>query len=207
LQCIPSIFPSAGIWLQGNYNREHERSRPSCGGGQAVAARSGVASTLSPSLPGVWTRHSLQAVADQLPVQGRGDGRGLAAHPEGLAGATGFTLAKRNIGGQQGQGHAGVADRFTTAAATRSPTGRGPQVAPDDGRRQTLPKMSRGRRQVETRQGTLSGQWWNKSQRCCQFPGRRGHQRVDVAGTHGDPPPCHRGRWRQNGVKVIAWLR
>jgi hypothetical protein len=83
-----------------------------------VAARSGVASTLSPSLPGVWTRHSLHAVADQLPVQGRGDGRGLAAHPEGLAGATGFTLAKRNQDGQQGQGHARVVVRSPSADTT-----------------------------------------------------------------------------------------
>ena len=54
--------------MQGNYNRERERTQSSSGGGQAVAARSGVASTLPSSLSDLWTRHSLQAVAGRLRV-------------------------------------------------------------------------------------------------------------------------------------------
>src|SRR6516164_11679306 len=68
-----SVTPTGGTWLQGKYNRERERTQSSCGSGQAVAARSGVASTLSSSLSDVWTRQSLQAVADRLRVCRAGD--------------------------------------------------------------------------------------------------------------------------------------
>ena len=104
-----SVMPSGGTWLQGNYNRERERTQSSSGSGQAVAARSGVASTLSSSLSDLWTRHSLQAVAGRLRVSD--------SFPKVSAQAE-LELAHPEHYGQQGQGHTGVVDRFTTAAAT-----------------------------------------------------------------------------------------
>lgn len=53
---------------------------------------------------------------------------------QGLAGATGFTLAKRDDDGRQGQGHAGLAGRPRAVSAPHLRSGRGAQVVQDDGR-------------------------------------------------------------------------
>jgi hypothetical protein len=67
-----SVMPPGGTWLQGKYNGGRERTRSSSAGGQWVAARSRVASVLPLPVSGVWTRHPIQAVADQLRVSGTG---------------------------------------------------------------------------------------------------------------------------------------
>lgn len=53
---------------------------------------------------------------------------------QGLAGATGFTLAKRDDDGRQGQGQAGLAGRSSAVSAPHLRSGRRAQVVQDDGR-------------------------------------------------------------------------